>query len=401
MNAYTAVMCSRGDILIPEDQIFETRAAYESALNKSIVKLTNKWPGGVIPYVIADNVYNEQIIREAIALWEGADTAVTFTEGRPEFSFLTYLHFEPSAGNSSYVGMVFIGPQPVKLSSGASRGTAIHEIGHALGLEHEHTRADRDDYVIIHEENIIPGKEHNFEKHDDKYHRDIGPFDFGSIMLYSSYAFSVNGLPTITLLDGSTYYAQRNTPSTGDIAGVQYLYGIGSASYLGLSNYSSLVCQDIKEYAAWGTDGSWSGRKPFVLDLNGDGRDDLFMQYPNSDYASLLFISNGNGFTRYDIKSYAGWGNNGSWSGRNPFVLDVNGDGRDDLFMQSPTRGYASLLFISEGNGFSRYDIKSYAQWGQIKAGVIVSHVSWMLMVITGMICSFNINGMHLLSILL
>ncbi len=39
--------------------------------------------------------------------------------------------------------------------------------------------------------------------------------DFGSIMLYSSYSFSGNGLPTITKTDGSTYSAQRSGLSIG------------------------------------------------------------------------------------------------------------------------------------------------------------------------------------------
>ena len=37
-------------------------------------------------------------------------------------------------------------------------GVAQHEFMHALGIHHEHTRMDRNDYVDINFDNIIPGK---------------------------------------------------------------------------------------------------------------------------------------------------------------------------------------------------------------------------------------------------
>ena len=35
----------------------------------------------------------------------------------------------------------------------------VHEVLHALGFIHEHTRLDRDIYVIINETNIQPGRQ--------------------------------------------------------------------------------------------------------------------------------------------------------------------------------------------------------------------------------------------------
>lgn len=33
----------------------------------------------------------------------------------------------------------------------------IHELGHAIGFNHEHQRPDRDDFILVHLDNINPG----------------------------------------------------------------------------------------------------------------------------------------------------------------------------------------------------------------------------------------------------
>ena len=58
----------------------------------------------------------------------------------------------------------------------------MHEFGHVIGLNHEHSRSDRDQYVKIHSENIIHGVGHNFEKIND-YEKST-PYDYYSIMHY-------------------------------------------------------------------------------------------------------------------------------------------------------------------------------------------------------------------------
>ncbi|WP_437933303.1 M12 family metallopeptidase [Sorangium sp. So ce341] len=74
---------------------------------------------------------------------------------------------------------------------------AIHEIGHAVGLQHEQSRCDRDSFVRIFSDNIKPGKEGNFDKICGASWDDIGGYNTTSIMQYRSHSFSKNGSPTI------------------------------------------------------------------------------------------------------------------------------------------------------------------------------------------------------------
>lgn len=91
-------------------------------------------------------------------------------------------------------------------ASAADNRTYRHELGHSLGLIHEHQRPDRDDYVVVIKDNIKPAAKFAFDKYLKTSCETYGEFDFKSIMLYNSYSFCINNKkPTLTRKDGTTW----------------------------------------------------------------------------------------------------------------------------------------------------------------------------------------------------
>ena len=98
-----------------------------------------------------------------------------------------------------------------------------HELGHALGLWHEQSRADRDNYIKIIWENINEDYRYNFSQHlSDGL--DFADYDYQSIMHYTAYAFSKNGKKTIIPLQESADIGQRDHLSNKDIAAINAMY---------------------------------------------------------------------------------------------------------------------------------------------------------------------------------
>ena len=61
----------------------------------------------------------------------------------------------------------------------------LHELGHAIGFNHEQCRSDRDSYITIMKENINSDALYNFDLKDTD-NRNIA-YDYSSIMHYGQY----------------------------------------------------------------------------------------------------------------------------------------------------------------------------------------------------------------------
>jgi hypothetical protein len=165
-----------------DDMLFWVRegAGVESAFTG------NRWTNGIVYYVFdaAVSSANRQNWRDAAAAWS-AVAPLTFNEST---GIGNYIYVQNGSGNNSYVGMIG-GRQVMNIFSWTYKYAIAHEIGHALGLIHEHQRLGRDSYVTINYSYIQTGYEYAF---DIAGSTNYGTYDFDSLMHYDKCAVSTD-----------------------------------------------------------------------------------------------------------------------------------------------------------------------------------------------------------------
>ncbi len=91
----------------------------------------------------------------------------------------------------SYVGRIG-GHQPIYLDDRCFEKEITHEIMHALGFIHEHSRPDRDQFIKVNWDKIEEDKQSQFETAPPAMARPQAgrPFDYQSVMIYGPTDFA-------------------------------------------------------------------------------------------------------------------------------------------------------------------------------------------------------------------
>ncbi|XP_023589886.1 meprin A subunit alpha [Trichechus manatus latirostris] len=140
----------------------------------------------------------------------------------------SYIIFQKFSGCWSEVGDKHV-EQNLSIGKGCDHKAIIeHEILHALGFYHEQSKTDRDDYVTIWWDEIIPGYQHNFNTYNDSFITDLNtPYDYESLVYYTPFSFNMNAnVPTITakIPEFDSIIGQRLDFSTIDLERLNQMY---------------------------------------------------------------------------------------------------------------------------------------------------------------------------------
>jgi len=210
----------QGDIVLDPD---EFEKGWNNTQYASIKG--GRWPGGRVPYIIDRSITGQgiKVINDAISQYH-KHTCLRFHRRTNENA---YLRFYRGTGCSSPVGYRSRRVNDVSLATGCwYQGTVMHEIGHSMGLYHEQSRPDRDQYVTIIWNNIQSSMRYNFNKFTTQTIDSLGtPYDYLSMMHYGATAFG-NGRRTIQTKDPSkqSLIGQRKGFSQIDIRQLGLMY---------------------------------------------------------------------------------------------------------------------------------------------------------------------------------
>ncbi|GJC89801.1 zinc metalloproteinase nas-5 [Colletotrichum liriopes] len=205
------------------------------------------WDGGEIPYILEKLPHDlSESVRDAMRQWE-QNTCIRFVPRKNQVAWVNFKKYDegcyaqmlgsPSSGEVQ-VNIDYPNAWEKLLSLGTYKacleaGTPGHELGHVIGLTHEHQRPDRDQYIRVLMDRIDQGNLDQFTIHRSA---DTSvPFDYNSIMLYDTKAFAKhNDFTWLTGEKGLKHTMETTTdknvdpwdkPTVNDLKAVNSAYG--------------------------------------------------------------------------------------------------------------------------------------------------------------------------------
>ena len=155
---------------------------------------SRRWPNGRIPYVIQSSLGPQarNAILAAIKVYHSV-SCLRFFPRTTERAYISFFKGDGCFSPVGYESNPFLNQRnDISIGTGCeSVGTALHEMGHSIGLYHEQNRPDRDRYITIVKSNIDKDMYFNFQLEYDINSLNT-PYDLKSIMHYGSTAFAID-----------------------------------------------------------------------------------------------------------------------------------------------------------------------------------------------------------------
>uniref|UniRef100_A0A914XMU1 Metalloendopeptidase n=1 Tax=Plectus sambesii TaxID=2011161 RepID=A0A914XMU1_9BILA len=309
-----------------------------------------RWPGNVVPYVIDPSFTTSERAIIADAINEIQTKTCYKIVGRTNQA--DYINIMRGNGCYSHVGRVGKS-QDFSLANGCvQRSTVLHEFIHAMGLWHEQSRADRDQYVEILTQNIQDGQQHNFDKYNLDLIDHLGqPYDYNSIMHYGNTAFSKSGAETIRPVASARAIGVQ-FDSNGDMSfiDIKKLNIMG-----GCPNLQSMPSQLIAPATLHQKNHLVSKKGNYQARMQDDGNFVLYDASMRAIWASNTYlvgsapyrvvVQRDNNLVVYDAHNRALWSSSTMGKGTAPARLTMQDDGNLVLYDASSRAIWASNTF--------------------------------------------------------
>ncbi|PAA64931.1 hypothetical protein BOX15_Mlig002577g2 [Macrostomum lignano] len=120
----------------------------------------NRWPEGVVVYKFDPDLpdpIRQRVLQAMSRVSAETGNCARFREWQPSDG-VEFVLIRSGSGCSATVGYWAGRSTSMNLAERCTVGNIMHELQHSLGVEHQQSRPDRDQYVKIQFDNVIPGE---------------------------------------------------------------------------------------------------------------------------------------------------------------------------------------------------------------------------------------------------